>query len=148
MIPEYKLYHGAVLAELVHRHPKGLCIDELIEEGRLSSYVLDGSIGLQVKHSTQKLYPWQFTFTKSNLVELLALRQRYKSVFVVLVCHTDGMVCLTIEEATAILAAGETDQAWIRVERRKGEWYAVWGGGAELPNKKPNGLDLLLEALA
>lgn len=109
MIADYKFYHGAVLAELVSAKVGPLAIDELTEEGRLSSYILDGRTGLQIKHSTNRLHPWQFTFTKANLVELLALQQSYKSVFVVLVCHTDGMVALTLEEVTEILAAGESD---------------------------------------
>lgn len=58
------------------------------------------------------------------------------------------MVTLTLEEATSILTSGETEQAWIRIERRRNEWYAVSGGAAELPNKKPQGIQPLIQALS
>lgn len=147
MIPEYKFYHGSVLVELVNLRNGALSIDELNEDGRLSSYVLDGAVGLQIKHSSNRLHPWQFTFTKSNLVQLLALRHSYQVVFIVLVCHDDGMVTLTLEEVTEILATGESDQAWIRVDRKKNEWYSVYGGAAELPGKRPQGLQRIVQTL-
>lgn len=147
MIAEYKFYHGAVLAELVNLKTGTLAIDELNEDGRLSSYVLEGRVGLQIKHCTNRLHPWQFTFTKANLVQLLALQQSYQPVFIVLVCHYDGMVTLTLEEMTEVLATGESDQAWIRVDRRKNEWYAVNGGAAELAGKRPQGVQKIIQAL-
>ncbi|HML27767.1 MAG TPA: hypothetical protein PKE16_02810 [Hyphomicrobium sp.] len=147
MIADYKFYHGAVLAEIVNLKKGPVSIDELIEDGRLSSYVLDGRLGIQVKHSTNRLRPWQFTFTKANLLELLALQQSYKWVFIVLVCHDDGMVTLRLDEVTEILASGESEQAWIRVDRRKNEWYAVTGGAAELAGKRPQGVQRIIQAL-
>jgi hypothetical protein len=147
MISEYKFYHGVVLAELVNLRAGHLTINELTEEGRLSSYVLDNSIGLQIKHSTNRLHPWQFTFTKANLVQLLALQQSYSIVFIVLVCHRDGMVSLTLQEVTEILAPGESEQAWIRVDRRKNQLYTVSGGVAELAGKRPQGVQKIVHAL-
>ena len=148
MIAEYKLYHGSVLADLVKKASGPISIDEHSEEGRLSSYVLDGVVGIQVKHSTQRLYPWPFTFNKANLAELLALRQSYPSVYVVLVCHTDGMVCLPLEELLEILSIGESEQAWIKVDRRKGKWYSLTGAASALPRKKPKGIDQIVEVLS
>jgi hypothetical protein len=147
MIPEYKFFHGAVLAELVNLKTGALAINELNEDGRLSSYILDGKVGLQIKHSANRLHPWQFTFTKANLVQLLALQQSYQTVFVVFVCHDDGMVTLTLEEITEVLATGESDQAWIRVDRKKNEWYSVNGGAAELVGKRPQGVQKIIQAL-
>jgi len=147
MIAEYKFYHGAVLAELIDLKTGPLSIDELSEGGRLSSYVLDGKVALQIKHCTNRLHPWQFTFTKANLVQLLALQQSYSAAFVVLVCRTDGFVALTLEEVTEVLAKGETEQAWIRVDRKKNEWYSVNSGTAEIAGKRPHGVQKIIQAL-
>jgi hypothetical protein len=147
MIAEYKFYHGAVLAELINLKTGPLSIDELSEDGRLCSYILDGRVGFQIKHSTNRLHPWQFTFTKANLVQLLALQQSYSAVLVVLVCHTDGFVVLTLEEATILLATRESEQAWIRVDRKKNEWYSVNGGVAGLVCKRPQGVQKIIHAL-
>lgn len=146
MIPEYKLYHGAVLAELVDVLTKKVSIDELVEEGRLTSYVLDDRVGLHVKHSSKKLSPWQFTFTRANVHELGLLQLTHRDSFVVLVCHTDGMVCLTIEEMLALLSLN-TDQPWIRVSRHRGEWYSVSGSASDTPRKRPDGLGVLVDCL-
>ncbi|MBL1255428.1 hypothetical protein [Methylocystis sp. Sn-Cys] len=148
MIADYRFYHGVVLAELVNLKAGAIAIDVISEDGRFSSYVLDGEIGLQIKHCANRLHPWQFTFTKANLVDLLALQQAYKCVFVVLVCHTDGIVTLSLDEATGILAGGESEQAWIRVDRRRNEWYSVTGGAAELIGKRPSGVKKIIQALS
>ena len=147
MIPEYKLYHGAVLGELVHELSVPVAIDELNETGRLSSYILDGRVGLQIKHSTQRLSPWSFTFTRYNMSELLALRARFDSVYVVFVCETQGMVCLTIEDMLSVSEVGQSEQVWVRIERRRGKWFQVHGSEGTLAAKKPNGLDPLLDDL-
>ena len=148
MIAEYKLYHGAVLAELVDRRVGPVSVDELSEEGRLSCYILDGKVGMMVKHSAQRLYPWTFTFTTQNLLELDDLRRRTRASFVVLVCSTDGMVCLTVAELGGLMALTGQDQAGVRVERRRRRMYGVSGGGEKLGHKKPSGLDAILEALS
>jgi len=147
MIADYKFYHGVVLAELINLKVGALAIDELSEDGRLSSYVLDDTVGLQIKHCANRLRPWQFTFTKANLVELLALQRRYKAVFIVFVCHKDGMVTLSLEEVTETIASRESEQAWIRIDRRKNEWYSVNGGAAELFGKRPHGVHRIIQAL-
>lgn len=147
MIPEYKLYHGAVLAELVDISPRALSIDELREDGRLTSYVLDNRVGMQIKHSSARLRPWQFTFTKPNVVELGLLQFSHPDTYIVFVCHLDGLVCLTVEEVMSLLVFGASDQGWIRISRRRGEWYTVSGAAAELPRKKPEGIECILHCL-
>lgn len=147
MIPDYKLYHGAVLAELVHKLDVPVSVDELNESGRLSSYILNGRIGAQIKHSTLRLSPWAFTFTKANMTELLALLDRLEEVYVILVCEAQGMVCLSITEMLSIIEVGGSDQTWIRVERRRGKLFRVHGAQGELSSKKPNGIDALVRRL-
>jgi hypothetical protein len=147
MIREYRLYHGAVLAELVDHLTRPLSIDELSEDGRLTSYVLDGFVGLHIKHSAKKLHPWQFTFTSANAQELGLLQMSFSRCFVVLVCHTDGMVCLTVEELLSLLAFGQADQASVRVSRHRNEQYAVSSGAAELERRKPDGVGPIVDCL-
>jgi len=146
MIAEYKLYQGAVLAELVHRLSKQVSIDELSEAGRLSSYRLDGDIGLHVKHSSNRLPPWQFTFTRQNVEELGGLQSACRAGAVVLVCRTDGFVCLPWPELRDLIGPQPPEGAWLRVSRRRREWYGVSGSaGGRL--KVPNGIEPLLQIL-
>ena len=147
MIREYKLFHGAVLMQLVDCMHRPISIDELVEEGRLTSYVIDARVGIHIKHSMAKLTPWQFTFTQANVRELEYLRMIYRESFVALVCHTDGMVCLSVEEVASLLAFGQGEQAWIRVSRHRNELYAVTGAAAELPRKRAEGVGMIVDRL-
>jgi hypothetical protein len=147
MIPEYKLYHGAVLAELVDCLDQSVSINELVENGRLTSYVLDDKVGLQIKHAMQRISPWQFTFTAANVRELGFLQMTHAKSFVVLVCHCEGMVCLRVEEVVSLLSFVKGDQASIRVSKHRNHFYSITSGATELPTKKPDGLGPLLEAL-
>lgn len=147
MIPDYKLCHGAVLAEIVHCLDRPVMIDELKEDGRLSSYILNERIGLQIKHSSHRLSPWPFTFTNSNMLELLDLRDRCDEVYVVFVGSHLGMVCLTIEEMLEVGDPGDSGQLWIRIVRSRGKWFSVFGAKGQLSCKKPNGLNGLLAKL-
>ncbi len=147
MIPEYKLYHGAVLAELVDVLDQAVSINELVENGRLTSYVLDGRVGLQIKHAMQRISPWQFTFTPANVRGLGFLEMTHPKSFVVLVCRCEGMVCLRVDELGPLLAFGKGDQASVRVSRHRNHFYSITSGATELPTKKPDGLAPLIEAL-
>ena len=146
MIPEYKLYHGAAIAELVHRMGVDVTIRERSEGGRLSSYSIGNKLGVQIKHSAQRMPPWQFTFTKQNMIEILELRADFQQVFVIFVCHTDGMVCLAIEEALGILGVGSSEQAWLRIDRRRGHQYSI-SSGSDDPVKRGGGLDRIVQSL-
>lgn len=148
MTSDYKLYQGAVFAQLLDEIDRPLSIQAIREEGRLGAYIIDNRVGLFIKHSAVRMSPWQFTFSKANALVLMDLRSRAPKVFIVLVCWLDGMLCASLDELTEILGAGVSDQAWVRVERRRNKWYSVNGAAGELPYKKPQGLDLLTEALS
>lgn len=148
MVPDYKLYHGIVLCDLIDVAETDLLIGELVEEGRLSSYIVNQVIGLHIKHSTARLPPWQFTFTRANLLELLDLTKTYRCVFVAFVCGRDGVAVLSIDEITAVIDTSGSDQAWIRVDRSRGKQYAVSGNRRALAKKKPKGVSPIIEALA
>jgi hypothetical protein len=147
MTSDYKLYQGAVFTELLDDVDKSLSIRAVREEGRLGAYIIDERIGLYIKHSAVRLSPWQFTFSKANALALMELRKQAPKVFIVFVCWLDGMMCATLDELTEILGAGVSDQAWVRIERRKNSWYSVSGAAGELSYKKPQGLSLLTESL-
>jgi hypothetical protein len=147
MIPEYKLYHGAVLAELVDRCGSAVSIRAYQESGRALNYILSDVVGLQVKHATQRLHPWQFTFAKPHLDALFNLKVQLKYVFVVLVCHTDGMVCMNLDDALSNFGTDFGSQAWLRADRRKGEWYRLYGPQGEFPTRYPAGIDRLVEVV-
>jgi hypothetical protein len=131
MIPEYKFYHGAVLADLIDRSNRPIQIDELDEPGRLLNYALNGDIGIQIKYSSARLGPWSFTFSPSNIEDLEDLGAKFRATFVVLVCHDDGFACIPGTDSLSLLK-GQNQTAWLRAERGKRRLYRIAGTNGEL----------------
>ena len=146
MIREYKLYHGAVLADIVAMHGGPVTIRPQEEGGRLLNYVLNDVVGLQVKYATQRLRPWPFNFLPSHIESLSSLASTYKASFVVLVCHTDGMIAI---DATDVIESFEPDagQMWLRADRTKRAMYRVHGPAGEFPRKYKTTVKPIVDAL-
>lgn len=147
MIRDYKLYHGAVLADIVDRAKGPITIEEVREEGRLLNYVLNRKIGLQVRFSTQRIRPWAFTFTPENVRSLQHLRDQYGQAFLALVCGQDGFVAIDAHDALPSLHAPGDRQSWLRVDRRRREFYKVAGAQGEFPRKYPTTTEIIVEKL-
>lgn len=147
MTPEYKFYHGAVLAEIVDVSRREISIRELREDGRLTSYILNGEVGVHIKHSTARLPPWQFTLTRQNFEELLRLLRSHRQIFICCVCGVDGILVVNLQEIANAPIDGCSNQTWIRVSRRRRELYSVSIGQYELPKKYGRGVSKIVKAL-
>lgn len=147
MTPEYQFYHGALLHEIVIRAGRELRIELRNVHGRADAYVIDGSVGLLIKHSTMRLTPWAFTFSRDHVDEIRALRAGTKVCFVGLVCGDDGFVCVRDADLVSILSPTDKDLASVRVERRPRKMYRVSSGGNELAGKLARGVEEILSAL-
>lgn len=147
MISEYKLYHGAVLADIVDRAEHPVAFQELSESGRLLNYIINGCVGMQVKFATQRLRPWPFSFTTQQISSLIELKAKCERTFIVLVCHKDGIISADIEDVLpSLLAAGENG-AWLKANRKKHEMYRLSGPLGELPKRFSVTTDPIVEAL-
>ena len=146
MIGEYKLYHGAVLADIVAAYGGAVTIRAEAEGGRMLNYVVNDVVGLHVKYATQRLRPWQFTFSASHIDSLTSLTATYAACFVILVCHTDGMIAI---DANGVLNSLNPDagQTWLRADRKKREMYRVYGPTGEFPGKFKTTVEPIVEAL-
>jgi hypothetical protein len=111
--------------------------------GRVDVFCVERA-AFQIKHSSKRLSPWQFTYVPENLVELVALSRLYQPVWVFLVCGRDGVVGLSLSELTSIAHAGQGGAAWVRVSRSRNSMYRVFGALGELPRAKPRGVQEFL----
>lgn len=146
MIREYKLYHGAVLADIVAMHGGPVTLRPEAEGGRLLNYVVNEVVGLQVKYATQRLRPWHFNFSLSHIHSLSLLASTYPACFVVLVCRTDGMIAIDAADVIASLES-DAEQMWLRADRKKREMYRVHGPSGEFPGKFKTTVEPIVEAL-
>jgi hypothetical protein len=147
MSETYEFYQGLVLRQLVVQSKYSVVVRPFLREGRINAFVVNGVVGVFIKHSGKRMRPWPFTFNLPQVADLLDLESRYFDSFFVCVCGEDGMVTLNMESLHQIVGFGETESAWIRVDRSPRAQYAVSGNRAELPHKIANGIGPILQTL-
>lgn len=131
MIREFEFYHGAVLAKLTHYNEQEVTIKSYPSNSR-ASYVINGSIGLYIKHSSNRMSPWTFSFADVHQDEILEMTQKLDRVYVALVCGENGIASLSFQELKHVLDSVHDRYEWIRVSRRPREKYAVKGSDGKL----------------
>ena len=77
MTDEYEFYHGAVLRALIVE--SGLPIEIAVDDqlGRIDSFKINRSVAVHIKHSEKRMSPWQFTFSRDNVEELIGLDENH-----------------------------------------------------------------------
>lgn len=147
MIDDYEFYHGAVLRAIVVecKQPMEIAVDDNI--GRVDSYSFNKSVAIHIKHSEKRLSPWQFTFSKDNIEELIKLDTKYRTLFICFVCGSDGFLCITPDEFLHITGPAKSETFWIRVARPRNKMYEVTGNEGTLDTKKSRGVGQVVEAI-
>jgi hypothetical protein len=131
MIREFEFYHGAALTKVAHYNGQNVSIKSYPTPSR-ASYVINKDIGLYIKHSSNRMTPWQFSFLDVHQDEILEMAQNLERVYVALVCGVDGIACLSFHELKHVLDSVHDRYEWIRISRRPREKYAVKGSDGKL----------------
>jgi hypothetical protein len=147
MSDEYEFYQGVVLRQLVVSADFAVMLRPYEKEGRINAFVLNGRIGVFIKHSAKRMSPWRFSFNIDQVSDLLDLTTAYSSSFVVFVCGDDGLVTLDVSTLYEIVSLQDTENAWVRIERPRRAQYAISGNKTELSNKIPNGVLQIIETI-
>ncbi|MDC1384353.1 hypothetical protein N8329_00070 [Crocinitomicaceae bacterium] len=63
------------------------------------------------------------------------MKKKMKNVYVVFVCHDDGIVVLSFDELKIILDHEHDEVEWVAIKRRSHEQYAVSGHDGKLDFK-------------
>jgi hypothetical protein len=134
MVREFEFYHGAALARLIHGHTN-INIEQYSAVTSNASYIVNERIGLYLKHSTNRLSPWVFTFKREHQQEVEEMKKELADVFVVLICGKDGMACLSYSELKLALNDEHGAAEWLKVARRIREKYAISGSDGKLKTK-------------
>lgn len=147
MIKEFEQYHGVVIREVVVCSPSTVNIEAADHFGRVNSYLIDGNVGLYVKHSSKRMTPWQFTFHDEHIGEIHELEKRSQAVWIALVCGTDGIVLISADELREMNEESESSTWFVRVSRDRHTMYHLNGSVDDLGSAKPRGLRALIESL-
>jgi hypothetical protein len=147
MIKEYEFYQGVVLRQLAVEADYSLSFRPFVREGRINAFVVNGRVGVYMKHSSKRMSPWPFSFNIEQAADLLDLEQKYPDSFIVFVCHEDGLVALSLADLHEIVNFQESDNAWVNISRPPRTQYELTGNKGELGNKVVRGTGLILETL-
>jgi hypothetical protein len=75
------------------------------------------------------------------------LESRHFDSFVVFVCGDDGLVTLEVGDLHKIVGFEQSENAWVRIDRKPHSQYAVSGNRAELERKTANGISLVHDTI-
>src|SRR4051812_46590420 len=149
MLDDYEFYQGVVLRQLVVENDYSLSVSfrPFVREGRINAFVMNGRVGLYIKHSSKRMSPWRFTFTIEQAADLLDLEAKFSDSYVVFVCETDGLVTLPCSQLHDIVDFHQTNNAWVSVSRPPRAQYAIAGNKDELDRKVARGVGVILETM-
>ena len=148
MIREFEYYHGVALRDvIVCARPDDLTVRLSDSRGRLNSYVVNGTVGLHIKHRSSRVPPWQFGFAPDTIEELENLKLEAPVIWLALVCGEDGVVFLPEEDFLSVNARNASG-AYLRIDRDKRAMYRVSGSAGRLGKAVKRGSLPLIAALA
>jgi hypothetical protein len=134
MIKEFEYHHGIVFSRILHFFEENVCVRPYPSQDN-ASYVINDNIGIYIKYSTKRLTPWRFSFLKRHQDEILDMKNKFGSVFLLLVCNNDGIVALSFDDLKSILNEAHDEVEWISVSRHRREMYSVSGSDGDLKFK-------------
>jgi hypothetical protein len=135
MIREHELYHGAALLKLLSTGEQSVEVRAFAASGVKSSYILNGSVGVYIKHSALRMSPWTFTFQPAHQEELARMATSFQNIFLLLVCERDGIAILAGSEIGTVLDLDSRATQWVSAKRGKREQYRVKGSNGSLAFK-------------
>ena len=147
MIPDIDRYHGIVLRQLVVASKRPLVIQLADNSGRVDCYRV-GDVAIQIKHSSKRLSPWQFTFSAEQMSELASLAETHRNAWSLLVCGPDGVLALSLGQLRRAVGQLTEGTASIRVHRARNSMFRVSASSEELSMAFPRGVEPLLGDLA
>jgi hypothetical protein len=147
MLDDYEFYQGVVLRQLAVEGDYSISFRPFVREGRINAFVVNGRVGVYVKHSSKRMSPWRFSFNIEQAADLLDLEHKFSDSFVVFVCGTDGLVTLSFADLHTIVSFQESENAWVNVSRPPRAQYDIAGNRAELKYKISRGISLIHETL-
>ena len=137
MFSDKDFFIGAMLWRLVLSAPRKNWSVGIVP-GHSNVLLINGK-HLCIKYSkARKGGVWQFTFTLAEMDKIMRLEEKHGECFVAMICHSDGVACLNMNECRQVIDLCAHQDESIRVSRRKeGQQYDVSGRLGKLPKKIP-----------
>jgi hypothetical protein len=131
---DFSFYYGSAIYRLLS---KNSVKDIFFVEN--NCFKINNEFHIYLKHSKDRLTPWQFTFQPRQLEKIIDLKNKIQRFYIVLICNGDGICCLTFEELAQVIFIGENSLLkTVRISRTSREKYSVSGTDGKLKYKIGN----------
>ena len=134
-IDKFEFYHGAALSKLFVPDRK-VTINSCPTTSKCA-YTLNDSIALYIKYSQGRMTNWNFNFKKIHQEEIKEIYDLHKQLFLLLICGSDGIVCLSYNELKKVLDEHFDENESINVKRWRKQQYGIKGTNGKLEFKIP-----------
>ena len=128
MIDKQDFYFGAAIVRILE-HPK-VAVIQKHEFG----YVVNSSVFVFLKYSTNARSPWGFNFSDDEVLRLISLVSTYEKTVIGLICGGDGICAIEWERLNSLLV---NKAGWISVKRNFKKRYGISGPLGWLDQKIP-----------
>ncbi len=130
MLKQSDFFHGVLLSKLLDYQKINI-----EKHTYFSAYIINNRV-YYVKYSKNRISPWTFSFSETHIAELIDLKEKFKKVYIALVCNEDGICCLNFQEFRTVIAIENKDfPKWIKATRQRREKYLVTGSDGKLTYK-------------
>jgi len=131
----YTFFHGSALVRLVQ---DSRTFGIKLYSGN-NGYLVNNIAYIYLKHSSNRLAPWSFTFLPEHIKEIEEIRKKIQNVYVVLICSDDGICCLNFKELSQLIFIGDFNKSkHIGISRSPRGKYGASGSDGNLNHKIGN----------
>lgn len=129
------LYHGAVLTQITE-HSSFKALNKV--DSQYGHYLVNHDTRLFVKYLTKETTPWNFKFHYSELQSIQQDLESTPRVFLCLVCGTETICTLGVQEFSNLIDVTLSDNQSISVEVPDGGSMHVKGSAGKLSKTLPH----------
>ena len=134
MIHEYERYYGTVFMELFEHNQAKISIEPLNPER--TSYLINGKLGLYIKHSSSRSNSWNFGYREVDYQAIHELQKVSDEIAFACVCGFHGVAILnSLDFAKCAGFPGDLNSRITVRTKLKGSW-TVTGSLADLSSTR------------
>jgi hypothetical protein len=136
VVDDFEKYHSLALYSLVQKNDLDIKVKKM--DFSKSAFLINGTTGLYIKHSSARLSPWNFGFRGMDYLVLSEIQSKTMKNYVALVCGFMGIAVLSFEELDKLTGLFDDPERNCRVTvrtKRGGSW-AISGNNGELQRMK------------
>lgn len=129
MTHEFERYYGTVFTSLFEE-ASDVHIKKISDND--SAYILNGRLGLYIKHATARVSPWSYSFRTNDFVIIDQMRMDTDEIVFGLVCGFHGVCLISSDDLKTAGGVFQGDSLRITIRTMRGGSWKVSGTAGDL----------------